>query len=38
MNTETAGTLGIDPSIFEGMGELVEVTTTKTDSGQETEK
>ena len=29
VNTETAGTLGIDPSIFEGMGELVEVTTTE---------
>ena len=29
VNTETAEKLGIDPAIFAGMGELVEVTTTK---------
>ena len=29
VNTETAAALGIDPSVFEGMGELVEVTTTE---------
>lgn len=29
VNTETAEKLGVDPAIFAGMGELVEVTTTK---------
>lgn len=29
VNTETAAALGIDPSVFADMGEVVEVTTTK---------
>ena len=29
VNTETAAALGLDYSVFEGMGELVEVTTTE---------
>jgi putative ABC transport system substrate-binding protein len=29
VNTETADALGIDPSVFDGLGELVEVTTTE---------
>ena len=29
MNTETAGALGIDYSVFADMGEIVEVTTTE---------
>ena len=29
VNTETAAGLGIDYSVFAGMGELVEVTTTE---------
>ena len=29
VNTETADALGIDPAVFDGMGELVEVTTTE---------
>ena len=28
VNTETAGVLGIDPSVFSNMGEIVEVSTT----------